>query len=63
MEGDASIEPFDFAMDVPSSTRIPTTVNTWAVTALQLISTPLFINVDIFALVVPYLFSIRFVPS
>ena len=27
-------QPFDFKMDVLSSTLIPTTVNTWAVTVL-----------------------------
>ena len=35
MEGDASREPFDCTMSVLGSTRRPTTVNTWAVTALQ----------------------------
>ena len=62
MEGYASIEPFYFTMDVPSSTIRPTTVNTWVVTFLQLILTPSFITVDIFGLVVKYLFFVLFVP-
>ena len=57
MEWWASREPFYFSMTVLSSTRSPTTVNTCAVTALQLILTPLFITVDIFALVVPLISS------
>ena len=60
MEGDDSREPFDFPIAVTSSKIRPTTVNTWVVTALQRISTPLFITVDIFALVVPCLFSVCF---
>ena len=43
---------------VIDSTRRPTTVKNVAVTALQRILTPLFITVDIFALVVPYLFDV-----
>ena len=62
MEGDASREPSYLAMDVPSSTIKPTTVNTWVVTDWQRISTPSFITVDIFALVVPYFFCLLFVP-
>ena len=45
-------------MAVLNSTRRPTTVNTLVVTALQRILTPSFITVDIFALVVPYLFAL-----
>ena len=41
MEGYTSREPFDFEIDVPSSTG--KTINTLVVTSLQLISTPLFI--------------------
>ena len=36
------------------------TVNTWVVTALQLISTPSFITVDIFPIVVLYIFLFAF---
>ena len=43
-------------MDVPSTTRSPTTVNTWAITALQRILTPSFVIIDIFSLVIPYFF-------
>ena len=48
-----SIEPFYFSMTVTSSAITPNTVNTWVVTALKWISTPSFITVDIFAVVVP----------
>ena len=57
MEGDTSREPFGFAMAVLGSTIMPTTVNSWLVTAVKLVLTPLFITVDIFALVVPLTFS------
>ena len=53
IEGDASRESFGFSMTVISSTRRPTTVNIWVVTALQRILTPSFITVDIFSLVIP----------
>ena len=56
MEGGDSREPFGFSNSLPSSRLRPTTVNTWVMTALQWILTPLFISVDIFALVVPYFF-------
>ena len=46
VEGDA----FGFAMAVLISTRRPTTVETWVVTALQVILTTLFVTVDIFML-------------
>ena len=58
MEGYASREPFYFSMAVPIS--IIRTVNNWVMTDLQRISTTSFITVDIFALVVPYLFSVWF---
>ena len=58
MEGDASREIFGFAMAVLSSTIRLTTVHTLVGTALQLILTPSFVTADIFALVVPYLFSV-----
>ena len=48
-----SIEPFYFSMTVTSSAITPNTVNIWVGTALKWISTPLFITVDIFAVVVP----------
>ena len=60
MKGYASIETFYFEMAIQSSTI--RTVNTWVVTALQLILTPLFITVDIFDLFIPYFFSVCFVP-
>ena len=59
--GDSSRESFCFAMSVLSSTRRTTTVKFLAMTAFQCILIPLFIIVDTFALVVPYLFSVRFV--
>ena len=45
-------------MDVICSKRIPNTVNKLSVTALKLILTPSFVNVDMFALVFPYLFDV-----
>ena len=54
MERDASIEPFGFEMYVLGSTRRPTTINKLVVTALQRIMTTSFINLGMFALVVPY---------
>ena len=48
-------------MAVLGSIRRPTTVKILAVTALQRILTPSFITFDIFALVVPYLFTVCFV--
>ena len=44
-------------MDVIIPTIRPTNVNTWVVTALQQIVPPLFIIIDIFALVVPEIYS------
>ena len=59
MEINASGGPFGFTMAVPiGSTRGPTSVNKLAVSALQRILTPLFIAIDMFDLVVPYLFSV-----
>ena len=58
MERDASIGTFGFAMDALGSTRRPTNVNKLDVTALQRILTPSFITVDMFALVVLYLFAV-----
>ena len=54
----ASIEPFGFEMDVLGSKRRSTTVKKFSMTALQHILTPSFITVDMFALVVPYLFAV-----
>ena len=60
MEIDASKELFSFAMVVIGSTTRPTSVNKLAVTALQHTTTPSFVTLDMFALVVPYfLFFIR----
>ena len=61
MEINAPIEPFGFEFDIIGSTRIPTTVNTLAVTDLQRILTPSFVTIDMLALVVPYLFGILLV--
>ena len=58
MERYSSREPFGFTMDVLGSKRIPTTVNTLAVTDSKCILTPLFITVEIFARVVPNLFAV-----
>ena len=58
MERDASREPFGFEMDVLGSTRKHNTFNDLAVTALQHIITPSFVALDMFALVVPYLFAV-----
>ena len=58
MEIYASIEPFGFSMDVLGSTRRFNTVKKLTVTAFQCILTPSFVTVDIFALVVTYLFSV-----
>ena len=57
MEGYTSRKPFVFSMAVCSLTRIPTTENTWGVTALKQILTLLFITIGIFALVVPFIYS------
>ena len=57
MERDYSREPFGFSMSVLGLTRIYTTVNKLAVTSFQCIMPPLFVNLDMFDLVVPYLFS------
>ena len=55
---DASREPFGFEMDVLGSTRIPTVVNKLAMVVLQRIMTPSFVSLEIFVLVVPYLFAV-----
>ena len=61
MEGDASREPFGFAMDLLGPTRRPTTEKKLAVTDLKHILSPSFIIVDMFALVVPYLCAVWFI--
>ena len=43
-------------MDVLGSTRRPTTANKLTVIVLQRIMTPLFVTLDMFALVVTYFF-------
>ena len=48
-------------MAVLGPTRRPYTVNNLAVTDLQRIMTPLFVPLNMFAVVVPYLFSVLFV--
>ena len=58
MEIDASIEPFGFSVAVLGSTRRPTTVNKFYLTALKRIMTPSFVTLDMFALVVPYFFAV-----
>ena len=57
MEIYASRKTFGFSMIVLGSTRRTTTVSKLAVTDFQVILTPLFVTIDMFALVVPYLFS------
>ena len=61
MEKYSSREAFGFAMDVIGSTIRPTTVNKLAVIFLEHITTPSFVSLDMFALVVTYLFSVLFV--
>ena len=61
MEGYSSIEPSVFTMSVLDSTTRPNNVKKLVLTVLKCILTPLFVTVDIFALVVPYLFSVWFV--
>ena len=61
MEGYDSREPFSLKTAVLISTRRTDTVKNLGVTALQCILTPLFTKVDIFDLVVPYLFTFLFV--
>ena len=58
MERDASIEAFGFTRDVIGSTIRPTIVNKLAMIVLQRIMNPSFVSLDIFALVIPYLFSV-----
>ena len=58
MEIYASRYPFGFAMAVIGSTRRPTTVNKLAVLTLKCITTPLFTTLDMFSLVVTYLFAV-----
>ena len=58
MERDSSIEAFDFARDVIGSTRIHTILNKLDVIFLQRIMTASFVSLDMFALVVPYLFGV-----
>ena len=60
MEIGVSREPFVFSMAVLGSTIRPTTINTFSVIYYQHIMTPLFITLDMFALVVPYLFDVLF---
>ena len=60
MSRDASIEIFGFAMTVLGSTRRPATVNKLALTALKRIMNTSFVTLDIFSLVVPYLFYVLF---
>ena len=55
-ERDSSGKLFGFEMAVPGSTRITTTVKKLDTTDLQHILTPPFITVDMFTLVVQYLF-------
>ena len=58
MERDASRETLCFTMAEIGSTRRPTTIKNLLVTALQLILTPSLVTVDMFALVIPYLFAV-----
>ena len=56
-----SREAFGFAMDVICSTRRPTIFNKLAVIILERIMTTLCVSLDMFTLVVPYLFAVWFV--
>ena len=58
MERDASIKPIGFSMAVLGSKRRPTTVSKFSVTDLQCIMTSSFVTLDMFALVVPYVFDV-----
>ena len=58
MEIEASRKNFIFEMDILGSTKRPTTINKLAVTALKRLLNPSFNTVDIFALVVTYLFTV-----
>ena len=60
MEGDASIEPFGFAMAGISLTKRPTTILKMATTALQRILTPLLITVENISLSASNLLSVCF---
>ena len=57
MERDTSKEAFGFARDVIGSTRRPNIINKLDVLVLKCIMTPLFIYLDMLALVVPYNFD------
>ena len=54
MDRDASIESFEFSMAVIGSTRRSTTVNKLTMNYLGRIMIPLFVTLDMFALVVTY---------
>ena len=56
MERDTSIKPFSFTMCVLGSKIRCTTVKKLAVTALKFIMTLLFVNLDMFAYVITYIF-------
>ena len=58
MEGYVSREIFGFAISLLGSKRRPSPVKKLYVTVLQCILTPPFITVDIFSLVVSYLFYV-----
>ena len=60
MSRDDSRELFGFAMTVLGSTIRPATVNKLDVTALKGITNTSFVTLDIFSLVVPYLFYVLF---
>ena len=55
---DSQMKPFGFSRDVIGSTRRPTIVNKLAVIVLQDIMTHLFVSLDMFSLVVTYLFAV-----
>ena len=58
MEIYSSRENFGFSISLLGSTRRTTTVNKLALAAFQHIMTSLFVTLDMFALVVPYLFYV-----
>ena len=53
MEGYSQREHLSFEMVVLIPTSSSTTIHTWVVNALKIISAPLFIIINIFAMVIP----------
>ena len=55
---DAPIETFGSAMAVLDSTRIPTSVSKLAIIDFQCITTPSFVRLYMFALIIPYFYCL-----